>query len=70
MLKVEEYLLYSNKKFLTVKTLSDSHPNKHYEKTRYFYKAIGFYPIEEFKMLWGKTNPCLLMLKKLGRSFI
>lgn len=68
MLKAEEYLLYNNKKFLTVKTLSGSHPDKHYEKTRSFYKTIGFYPIEEFKMLWGKANPCLLMLKELGRS--
>lgn len=65
ILKVEEYLIHSNKKFLTVKTLSDSHPDKHYKKTRNFYNAMGFYPIEEFKTLWGEANPCLFMLKEL-----
>ncbi len=52
-------------KFLTVKTLSASHPDKSYAKTRMFYEAIGFVPLEEFKELWGKENPCLFMVKEL-----
>lgn len=62
---IEEHMVKSNKKFLTVKTLSDSHPDEYYKRTRQFYKAMGFYPIEEFKTLWGESNPCLLMLKPL-----
>lgn len=55
----------SEKKFLTVKTLSDSHPDQFYKKTRNFYKAVGFYPLEELKDLWGENNPCLYMVKIL-----
>jgi len=62
--KVEEDLK-KKKKFLTVKTLSSSHPDKGYAKTREFYKACGFVPVEEFKELWGKENPCLFLVKAL-----
>lgn len=54
-----------NKKFMTVKTLSSSHPDKNYQKTRKFYRAMGFFPLEEFKELWGEESPCLFMVKKL-----
>ena len=50
---------------LQVKTLSESHPDAGYAKTRAFYRAMGFHPLEEFKTLWGEANPCLLMVKKL-----
>jgi len=62
---VEEDLRKKKKKFLTVKTLSSSHPDKGYAKTREFYSACGFSPVEEFKELWGKENPCLFMVKPL-----
>ena len=62
---VEKDLRKKKKKFLTVKTLSASHPDKGYAKTREFYKACGFVPIEEFKELWGKENPCLFLIKTL-----
>ena len=62
---VEEDLRMKKKKFLTVKTLSSAHPDKSYAKTREFYKACGFVPVEEFKELWGKENPCLFMVKTL-----
>jgi len=66
LLKVIEKDLKKKKvKFLTVKTLSPSHPDKGYAKTRKFYEAVGFVPLEEFKELWGKENPCLFMLKEL-----
>ncbi len=51
--------------FLTVKTLAASHPDPHYQSTRKFYERIGFLPIEVFESLWGRENPCLLMLKPL-----
>ncbi|MEA2096069.1 MAG: GNAT family N-acetyltransferase [Candidatus Cloacimonadota bacterium] len=62
---VEEDLRKKKNKFLTVKTLSASHPDKGYAKTRGFYEAVGFVPLEEFKELWGKENPCLFMVKTL-----
>ena len=65
MLAVEEDLRERNKKFLTVKTLSSSHPDKGYAKTREFYKACGFVPVEEFKELWSKEHPCLFLVKTL-----
>jgi ribosomal protein S18 acetylase RimI-like enzyme len=53
-------------RYLTVKTLSADHPDRHYAATRRFYEAMGFDPIEVFADLWGTETPCLLMLKCLG----
>jgi GNAT superfamily N-acetyltransferase len=52
-------------KFLQVKTLGPSHPDLNYKNTRYFYLEQGFLPLEE-NFLWGKANPCLIMVKHLG----
>lgn len=49
--------------YLQVKTLSDLHPDKNYAATREFYKSMGFERIENFSELWGKANPCLMMMK-------
>ena len=54
-----------NKKLLSVKTLSDSDSDVNYAKTRQFYLAMGFYPLEELTELWGEENPCLIMVKVL-----
>jgi len=51
--------------YLQVKTLSGSHPDKGYAKTRAFYEAMGFVPLEEFKTLWDENNPCLVYIKSL-----
>jgi ribosomal protein S18 acetylase RimI-like enzyme len=51
--------------FFEVKTLGPSRPDAHYDKTRKFYTAMGFCPLEENK-LWGDRNPCLIMIKHLG----
>ena len=61
----EKKLIEQGKRFLTVKTLSDSHPDENYGRTRAFYSSIGFYPLEEFTELWDEENPCLLMVKVL-----
>ena len=60
------YLLKKKYEFLTVKTLSPSRECPEYEKTRKFYLALGFKPLEEFKTLWGKDNPCLFLVKSLS----
>jgi GNAT superfamily N-acetyltransferase len=51
--------------YLQVKTLGPSHPDQGYERTRRFYEARGFVPLEEIHGLWDTDNPCLLMVKRL-----
>jgi N-acetylglutamate synthase-like GNAT family acetyltransferase len=51
--------------FLQVKTLGPSRPNAEYERTRGFYQHMGFRPLEE-NDLWGRDNPCLIMVKHLA----
>ena len=50
--------------YLEVKTLGPSKASTHYHRTRQFYSALGFRPIEETN-LWGLANPCLIMVKHL-----
>jgi GNAT superfamily N-acetyltransferase len=45
--------------YLQVKTLSASHPDEGYARTRAFYLASGFRPLQEFPDLWGPENPAL-----------
>ncbi len=47
---------------LEVKTLGPSHPDPGYDRTRQFYAAMGFRPLEEIGGLWP-GNPCLVMVK-------
>lgn len=61
----EIYLRDRSVEFLQVKTLSESHPDPGYTKTRAFYQALGFTPLEEFKTLWDEANPALLLIKAL-----
>ncbi len=46
-----------NVEFLQVKTLSAKHPDAGYGRTRQFYLAMGFRPLQEFPTLWGEANP-------------
>jgi GNAT superfamily N-acetyltransferase len=65
LISVQYYLLKRGIEFLQVKTLSDSHPDENYARTRAFYASMGFKPMEEFLTLWGTENPCLQMIKSL-----
>ena len=51
-------------RFLQVKTMGESKPNREYEMTRQFYMAVGFTPIEEFKGFWSGL-PALLLIKAI-----
>lgn len=51
--------------FLTVKTLDESARSEHYDRTRAFYLAQGFLPLEVFPTLWDPSNPCLFLAKPL-----
>jgi ribosomal protein S18 acetylase RimI-like enzyme len=51
--------------YMQVKTLGPSRPDENYAKTRAFYEALGFRPLEEFKQIWDEKNPCLILVKRL-----
>lgn len=61
----QEWLKDKRVQYLQVKTLGPSDPDESYAKTRLFYEAVGFVPLEEFKQIWDEENPCLIMVKKL-----
>jgi ribosomal protein S18 acetylase RimI-like enzyme len=65
VVEAEEHLRGRGVEYLQVKTLSPAHPDEGYARTRAFYEAMGFRPLEEFPDLWGPENPCLLMVKRL-----
>ena len=59
----EEYCKNNRHEYLTVKTLDESRESKNYAKTRMFYQAMGFRPLEVFPLFWDEDNPCLFMAK-------
>lgn len=63
MTQCELFCLQSDRPFLTVKTLADTARSPEYDRTRGFYTAMGFAPLEVFPLLWDERNPCLLMVK-------
>lgn len=68
--EAENFLKGQRKKFLTVKTLGDSFPDPGYERTKQFYRAVGFIPLEESTEIWGPQVPCLFMVKVLSQGAI
>ncbi len=65
---LEDSLRREGVEYLQVKTLSASRPDTGYEKTRNFYLAYGFRPLEEFPLLWSPDNPALQMVKSVKSS--
>ncbi len=64
-LAIESDLKAGAVKFVQVKTLGESAGDTNYEKTRQFYMALGFYPLEEITDFWGEGTPCLFMVKSI-----
>jgi GNAT superfamily N-acetyltransferase len=62
----EDFCRTRGMKFLTVKTLAATHPDEFYKRTRLFYEAMGFVPLEVFPLLWDESNPCLFLAKYVG----
>ncbi len=60
----DDYLRERGVEYVQVKTLGPSHSDEGYERTRRFYEACGFVPLEEIHGLWP-DNPCLVMVKHL-----
>jgi ribosomal protein S18 acetylase RimI-like enzyme len=57
----------NNYKVCEVKTLSETRPDTGYERTRRFYKKLGFIPLETIHPYpgWSKGNPCQIFVKFL-----
>ena len=55
----------SGHEYLQVKTLDGSNPDMYYAATRKFYQSVGFRPLECLPELWGKENPCLIMIQHI-----
>jgi GNAT superfamily N-acetyltransferase len=51
-------------RLLEVKTLGPSRVDEGYARTRAFYVAMGFLPLEELD-LWAPDNPALILVKPL-----
>jgi len=64
----EQYCKKQDMEFLTVKTLDASRECENYKKTRLFYQAVGFKPLEVFPLHWDEDNPCLFMAKHINTS--
>jgi N-acetylglutamate synthase-like GNAT family acetyltransferase len=64
--RVEADLRAAGVKLLQVKTFGPSGDSAEYERTRAFYRASGFIPLEENTAIWGPANPCLILVKPLG----
>jgi len=62
---VEVELHLAGVRLLQVKTLGPSGESEEYARTRAFYEAIGFVPLEERTDIWGPENPCLIFVKSL-----
>ena len=65
----EAWCAESGIELLQVKTLAGTRPSEHYARTRAFYEALGFVPLEVFPTLWGDHEPALLLVKPVQRGF-
>jgi ribosomal protein S18 acetylase RimI-like enzyme len=62
---IRDHCRSSDIPYMTVKTLSERHPDANYAKTRKFYEKCGFEAFEEFPTFWGESSPCLYMLLRV-----
>jgi GNAT superfamily N-acetyltransferase len=67
MSHAEAWLTEQGVDVLQVKTVAQKEKPSPYDETRLFYRAMGFAPLEVFPDLWAPHNPCLLLLKFIGR---
>jgi len=60
----ETWLRDRGVRWVQLKTLGPSHADEGYARTRAFYRALGYEPLEESESRWP-GNPCLQMVKRL-----
>jgi coenzyme F420-0:L-glutamate ligase / coenzyme F420-1:gamma-L-glutamate ligase len=56
-------------RYLHVKTLGPSRPDRDYAATRAFYESLGFVALEELHGLWDEENPALILVKDISPGF-
>jgi GNAT superfamily N-acetyltransferase len=66
--RAETWLGQHDIEYLQVKTLSPRRDDEGYARTRAFYLAQGFRPLEEFPDLWNAENPALQMIKVVPKG--
>jgi ribosomal protein S18 acetylase RimI-like enzyme len=66
--RAERLLVQDGVEYLQVKTLADTVENEPYARTRAFYTACGFGPLQVFPDLWDPENPALQLVKRLQPS--
>ena len=52
--------------WLHVKTRGPATPDPFYERTRRFYRALGFDPLFESTTLWGPADAALILVRRVG----
>jgi N-acetylglutamate synthase-like GNAT family acetyltransferase len=62
---VERDLRATGVRLLHLKTLGPSRDDEGYARTRAFYEAMGFLPMEERTDIWDPSNPALFLVKVL-----
>ncbi len=55
-------------RWLHVKTRGPATPDPGYDRTRRFYRALGFEPLFESRTLWGPEDAALIFVKALDVS--
>jgi GNAT superfamily N-acetyltransferase len=63
--RAESLLVEDGVEYLQVKTLADRVEYEPYARTRAFYAACGFRPLQVFPDLWDPGNPALQLVKRL-----
>lgn len=63
--RAERLLAQDGAEYLQVKTLADTVEYEPYARTRAFYAACGFRPLQIFPDLWDPENPALQLVKRL-----
>ena len=63
--RAECVLAQDGVEYLQVKTLADTIDYEPYARTRAFYLACGFRPLQVFAELWDPENPALQLVKRL-----
>lgn len=63
--RVEDWLRSEGVDYVHLKTRGPSKPDEGYERTRAFYAALGYRPLEELPTLWNEANPALLLVKRV-----
>lgn len=54
--------------WLHVKTRGPATPDPFYERTRRFYRALGFDPLFESTTLWGPEDAALILVRRVGSA--